>query len=88
MMMNVSVMKAVQYVDDVDIARVKFFQGDLRAVYDYVKSCAVNFAGDYERISGEKCTVDIQENVEGLPSAYIYNHGKIEWIFFATNDGA
>ena len=84
---TISVMQMSQCSDDVAIDRVKYFHGDLRDIYDDIKSTAITFAREFDLTSGKKSLVDMHENIEGLPSAYIYSNGKVEHMFFGTYQG-
>jgi len=84
---TISVMQMSQCSDDVAIDRVKYFYGDLRDIYADVKNCALTFAREYDLTSGKQSLVEMKENREGLPSAYIYSEEKIEHMFFATRQG-
>lgn len=87
MEMTISVMQMSQCSDDVAIDRVKYFHGDLRDIYADVKNCAMTFAREYDLINDKKSLVEMKENREGLPSAYIYSGDKIEHMFFGTYQG-
>lgn len=87
MEMTISVMQMSQCSDDVAIDRIKYIHGDLRDVYGDVKNCAMTFAREYDLINDKKSLVEMKENLEGLPSAYIYSEEKIQHIFFATRQG-
>jgi hypothetical protein len=87
MEMTISVMQMSQCSDDVAIDRVKYIHGDLRDVYADVKNCALTFAREYDLTNGKQSLVEMSENLEGLPSAYIYIEDKIKHMFFATRQG-
>lgn len=87
MEMTISVMQMSQCSDDVAIDRIKYIHGDLRDVYADVKNCAMTFAREYDLINDKKSLVEMKENLEGLPSAYIYSEEKIQHVFFATRQG-
>jgi hypothetical protein len=85
---TITVMQMSQTPDDVSISRVKSFHGDLLDIYADVRNCAISFAREFDLTSDKKSLVEIERNLEGLPTAYIYEDGKIMHMFYGTYKSA
>jgi len=82
---TITIMHMASCQDDVSIDRVKSFHGDLLDIYNAVKNMAIGFAKDQELMHpSKKLLVEIQRNLEGLPSAYVMDGGRIDHVFFGT----